>query len=80
MPRNLDWVVRQIVRHAQRLPDGSGLFLGPPRRYMEIPGQSTSSGPKYRDLRDHYGLISLQRGRWVVPPQIMSLFGDPDGS
>lgn len=70
---NATEVARQMVAQARHQPDGSGLFRGSPRRFMEIPGESCSSGALYRGL---YAMGIVRRGerehgQWLIPPGVM---------
>ncbi len=69
-------VVRQMVRNACLQPDGSGLFLGSPRVFMEIRGESCSSGALYRGIYatgiERHG--ERKNGRWIIPAAIMRAF------
>ena len=70
---NTHHVVTQMILHAEILSDFSALFHGSPRRFMEVPGQSVSSGPGYKALYD-LGLTRTGRGTnavWYIPPEIV---------
>lgn len=62
-----------MVKNAHPQPDGSGLFLGSPRIFMEISGQSCSSGTLYRRIYA-MGITrngERKNGRWYIPPALM---------
>jgi len=70
---NTDYIVTQMILDAEILLDSSARFRGSPRGFMEIPGQSVSSGPGYNALYD-LGLTRTGRGPnavWFIPPEIV---------
>ena len=73
--RRVEDILCEMVRRADPMPDGSGVFVGSPRYLMEGP-ESVSSGPLYHKLRDR-GLSNVGRGRtarWIIPPEVMTEF------
>ena len=71
-------VLEQMILDAERRPDYSGLFYGSPRKFMEIPGQSVSSGSSYTYL---YNLGLTRKGRgpnavWYIPAGVMRQYLD----
>lgn len=73
--RKIEEILCEMVRRAQVMPDGKGIFIGSPRYIMEGP-DSVSSGPLYHKLRQR-GLTSEGTGRkarWLIPATVMAEF------
>lgn len=75
--RTKDEVISEMVIRAVIAVDNGGLFQGSPRPFMEVPGESVSSGKLYNDLKA-VGVMRLSgRGKnaiWYIPPEYMERY------
>lgn len=74
--RSLDEIIQEMVRLAVLQPDGSAVYTGTPRDFMEVPGKSVSSGPKYKALYGR-GISRQGKGRnaeWTIPSDVVRIY------
>lgn len=71
-----DYTLNQMVAAAEVQMDGSAIFEGTPRPFMEKVG--TSSGPVYAAIRK-MGCVQTGRGptaTWYIPPEVVVIYRD----